>query len=49
MSTTAKKTTARDKARAKMAEQREAQRAREQATEKDLATLLSADDVIAKV
>lgn len=48
MSTTAKKTSARDKARAKMAEQREAQRAREQATEKDLATLLSADDVIAK-
>lgn len=45
---TSSKVSARDKARAKMAEQREAQRARDQATEKDLATLLSADDVIAK-
>ncbi len=47
MSTSAK-VSAREKARAKMAEQREAQRARELATEKDLATLLSADDGIAK-
>lgn len=44
-STTAKKVSARERARAKVAEQREAQRRRDEANEKDLVAILKAGEV----